>query len=42
MDPVEADNLSAFLIPMLQLQQEKRATAAQALEHEWVSSSLVT
>merc|ERR1712099_190530 len=36
MHPVEATNLASFLLPMLRLQPEERATALGALEHPWL------
>ncbi|XP_061730802.1 SRSF protein kinase 2-like isoform X2 [Nerophis ophidion] len=34
----EATQFSSFLLTMLQLQPEKRATAAQCLKHPWITS----
>ncbi|XP_054640055.1 SRSF protein kinase 2-like isoform X2 [Dunckerocampus dactyliophorus] len=34
----EAAQFSSFLVTMLQLQPEKRATAAQCLKHPWITS----
>jgi len=36
MHPVEAQNLASFLIPMLSLMPDQRATAQQLLAHPWV------
>jgi len=33
----DADNFASFLIPMLDLNPERRATAAQCLEHPWLT-----
>lgn len=35
----DADELSSFLLPMLDFVQENRATAAQCLEHPWLSDA---
>uniref|UniRef100_A0AAV2LWG7 non-specific serine/threonine protein kinase n=1 Tax=Knipowitschia caucasica TaxID=637954 RepID=A0AAV2LWG7_KNICA len=35
----EASDLSDFLLPMLEYYPERRATAAQCLQHPWLSSS---
>ncbi|XP_042359541.1 SRSF protein kinase 3-like isoform X2 [Plectropomus leopardus] len=34
----EADNFSSFLLTMLELLPQKRATAAQCLKHPWIAS----
>lgn len=34
----EAQNFSDFLLPMLDLIPEKRATAAECLRHSWINS----
>lgn len=36
MHPLEAKNLASFLLPMLRLQPEERATAQQLLQHPWL------
>merc|ERR1712151_163978 len=36
MHPVEAKNLSSFLLPMLRLAPEERATAQQQIAHLWL------
>jgi hypothetical protein len=33
----DAEELTSFLLPMLDFVQENRATAAQCLEHPWLS-----
>jgi serine/threonine protein kinase len=33
----DAEELASFLLPMLDFVQENRATAAQCLEHPWLS-----
>lgn len=33
-----ASRFSSFLLTMLELQPERRATAAQCLKHPWISS----
>ena len=35
----DAEELSSFLLPMLDYVQENRATAAQCLEHPWLSDA---
>lgn len=37
----EANKLSSFLLPMLRLNPEKRASAKEMLEHEWLHGILV-
>ncbi|ESO82565.1 hypothetical protein LOTGIDRAFT_207425 [Lottia gigantea] len=37
-DPDEAEAFSEFLVPMLEFDQNKRATAFEALHHPWLSS----
>lgn len=34
----EADAFASFLLPMLQIVPDRRATAAQCLEHPWLNS----
>lgn len=34
----EAAHFSSFLLTMLELQPQKRATAAQCLKHPWITS----
>ncbi|KAI8997034.1 kinase-like domain-containing protein [Pilobolus umbonatus] len=34
--PEDADSISAFLLPMLEMDMAKRASANQMLEHEWL------
>jgi len=36
MHPIEAKNLSSFLMPMLRLMPEERSTAQQLLSHPWL------
>lgn len=36
MHPMEAKNLASFLLPMLRLMPEERATAQQLLDHPWL------
>jgi len=35
-NPVDADAFADFLLPMLEYDPEKRATAAMSLQHEWL------
>ena len=37
-DPKDAAELSSFLVPMLDFDPDKRATAAQCLQHPWLNS----
>lgn len=40
LDPTEAESLSSFLLPMLQLLPEKRADAGGLLTHPWLDSDI--
>jgi serine/threonine-protein kinase SRPK3 len=40
MEPREAESLTSFLLPMLDMDPETRATAAEALQHPWLAETM--